>query len=86
MYWRGTADLGETETFLPGLALHLPQSSAECRQRGSLLIVQQRSDQGLAKESQPFLLPKAYQRYNRLYVAAEQWLRSQTLVRPGFSF
>lgn len=24
MYWRGTADLGETETFLPGLALHLP--------------------------------------------------------------
>ena len=24
MYWRGTADLGETETFLPGLALQPP--------------------------------------------------------------
>ena len=50
MYWRGTADLGETETFLPGLALQPPQSAAECRQKGSLLIVQQRSDQGLVKE------------------------------------
>lgn len=75
MYWRGTTDLGGTETFLPGRVLHLPQSPVECRQRGSLLTIQQRSGQGLAKEQQPFLLPKAYQCYNRPYVAAEQWLR-----------
>ena len=34
MYWRGTADLGGTETFLPGRVLHLPQSPAEWRQAG----------------------------------------------------